>query len=87
MRRFLTKISPLTNASQIKVPMFIVHGRNDPRVPVQEAEQIATTVAANGVPVWSMIAENEGHGFAKKENADYLFATRVMFLEQRLLDR
>jgi len=87
MRRFLTKISPLTNASQIKVPMFIVHGRNDPRVPVQEAEQIAATVAANGVPVWSMIAENEGHGFAKKENADYLFATRVMFLEQRLLGR
>lgn len=87
MRKFLTKISPLTNASQIKVPMFIVHGRNDPRVPVQEAEQIAATVAANGVPVWSMIAENEGHGFAKKENADYLFAARVMFLEQRLLAR
>ncbi|MFN9807141.1 MAG: S9 family peptidase [Betaproteobacteria bacterium] len=87
MRKFLTKISPLTNASQIKVPMFIVHGRNDPRVQVQEAEQIAATVAANGVPVWSMIAENEGHGFAKKENADYLFAARVMVLAQRLLSR
>jgi dipeptidyl aminopeptidase/acylaminoacyl peptidase len=36
--------------------MFIVHGRNDPRVPVQEAEQIAATVEKNGVPVWLMIA-------------------------------
>jgi len=67
------------------VPMFIVHGRNDPRVPVQEAEGIAATVAANGVPVWTMIAENEGHGFAKKENADYLFYARVLFLQKFLL--
>jgi len=85
MRAFLTQISPLTNAGRIRVPMFLVHGRNDPRVPVQEAEQIAATVARNGVPVWTMIAENEGHGFGKKENADYLFAARVLFLEKFLL--
>jgi dipeptidyl aminopeptidase/acylaminoacyl peptidase len=85
MRAFLQQISPLTNAQKIKVPMFLVHGRNDPRVPVGEAEQIASTVAKNGVPVWTMIAENEGHGFAKKENADYLFAARVLFLEKMLL--
>jgi dipeptidyl aminopeptidase/acylaminoacyl peptidase len=65
--------------------MFIVHGRNDPRVPVQEAEQIAATVEKNGVPVWLMIAWNEGHGFAKKENADYLFYARLLFLQDRLL--
>ena len=58
---------------------------NDPRVPVQEAEQIAATVGRNGVPVWTMIAENEGHGFGKKENADYLFYARVLFLETFLL--
>ncbi len=87
MRAFLTDISPLSNAARIKSPMFVVHGRNDPRVPVQEAEQIAATVAKNGVPVWLMIAENEGHGFAKKENGDYLFATRVMFLQTFLLGR
>jgi dipeptidyl aminopeptidase/acylaminoacyl peptidase len=56
-------------------------------VPVQEAEQIARTVAANGVPVWTMIAENEGHGFAKKENADHLFYARILFLEKVLLGR
>jgi dipeptidyl aminopeptidase/acylaminoacyl peptidase len=77
----------VNNAREIKVPLFVVHGRNDPRVPVQESEQIAATVAANGVPVWTMIAENEGHGFAKKENADYLFYARVMFLQQFLLGR
>jgi dienelactone hydrolase len=87
MRAFLSQISPLSNAQKIRVPMFLVHGRNDPRVPVQEAEQIAATVARNGVPVWTMIAENEGHGFAKKENADYLFAARVLFLEKFLLGK
>jgi dipeptidyl aminopeptidase/acylaminoacyl peptidase len=87
MRAFLTEISPLTNAHRIKVPLFLIHGRNDPRVPVQEAEQIAATAAKNGVPVWTMIAENEGHGFGKKENADYLFYARVLFLEKFLLAR
>lgn len=87
MRVFFRAISPLANADRIRVPMFIVHGRNDPRVPVQEAEQIAAIVRRNGVPVWTMIAENEGHGFAKKENADYLFAARVLFLQQYLLGR
>ena len=86
MRAFLTSISPLNNAERIKVPLFVIHGRNDPRVPVREAEQIAATAARNGVPVWLMIAENEGHGFAKKENADYLFYARVLFLE-RFMER
>ena len=85
MREWMQRIAPVANAHRIKVPMFIVHGRNDPRVPVQEAEGIAATVAANGVPVWTMIAENEGHGFAKKENADYLFYARVLFLQKFLL--
>lgn len=87
MREFMTRIAPLTNAHRIQVPLFVIHGRNDPRVPVQEAEQIAETVRRNGVPVWTMIAENEGHGFAKKENADYLFYARVLFLERFLLGR
>lgn len=46
-----------------------------------------TTVAKNGVPVWTMIAENEGHGFVKKENADYLFYARALFLETFLLGK
>jgi len=87
MRAWMQSIAPVNNAQRIRVPLFVVHGRNDPRVPVQEAEQIAAMVAKNGVPVWTLIAENEGHGFAKKENADYLFYARVLFLEKVLLDR
>jgi protease II len=71
MRAFLHRISPLTNAERIKKPLFVVQGKNDPRVPVGEAEQIVAKVRANGTPVWYLRAENEGHGFARKENADY----------------
>jgi len=85
MRAFLHDISPLTQAARIKTPLFLIHGRNDPRVPVQETLQIARAAAANGVPVWTLIADNEGHGFGKKENADYAFYARVMFLERYLL--
>jgi dipeptidyl aminopeptidase/acylaminoacyl peptidase len=53
-------------------------------VPVTEAEQIVAQVRANGGPVWYLRADNEGHGFARKENADYQFFTTVLFLQQVL---
>lgn len=81
MRAFLDRISPLTNAARITKPLFVVQGRNDPRVPYTEAEQIVEKVRANGVPVWYLRAENEGHGFQRKENADYRFYAVVKFLE------
>ncbi len=87
MRAFLTKISPLTNASKIKKPLFVIQGKNDPRVPFTEAEQIVAAVKKNNVPVWYLRAENEGHGFARKENADFQFYAMVGFLEKVLLDR
>ncbi len=86
MRKFLTNISPLTNVNKIKKPLFVVQGRNDPRVPWQEADQIVAAVKKNGVPVWYMTAENEGHGFAKKDNADYLFYSQIKFFETYLLN-
>ena len=85
MREFLTKISPLTNASAIKKPLFVIHGKNDPRVPLNEAEQIVTTVQKNSVPVWYLMANDEGHGFSKKKNVDYEFYTTVQFIEEMLL--
>jgi dipeptidyl aminopeptidase/acylaminoacyl peptidase len=84
MREFLHRISPLTNAQRITKPLFVVQGRNDPRVPVGEAEQIVAKVRANGTPVWYLRAENEGHGFARKENADYQFYATVLFLRRVL---
>ena len=80
MRAFLEKISPLTNATKIRKPLFIVQGRNDPRVPVTEAEQMVARLREIGTSVWYLRAENEGHGFARKENVNFQFYATVMFL-------
>jgi len=85
MRAFLDRISPLSNAQKIAKPLFVVQGKNDPRVPYTEAEQIVAKARANGTPVWYLRAENEGHGFARKENADYRFYAIVRFVETVLL--
>ncbi len=85
MRDFLQRISPLTNADRIKKPMLVVQGKNDPRVPYTEAEQIVAKLRENKVPVWYLRAENEGHGFARKENADFQFYATVQFLRETLL--
>lgn len=85
MREFLHRISPLTNAHKIKKPLFVVQGKNDPRVPYTEAEQIVAKVRENGTPVWYLRAENEGHGFARKENADFQFYATILFMQQTLL--
>jgi dipeptidyl aminopeptidase/acylaminoacyl peptidase len=85
MREFLTRISPVNNAAKITRPLFVAHGRNDPRVPYTEAEQIVETVRKNGTPVWYLLAANEGHGFAKKENADFYFYASIRFLEETVL--
>lgn len=83
MRAFLERISPLTNVKAITKPMFIAQGYNDPRVPVTEAEQIVAALKANGVKPWYMLAMDEGHGFAKKENANAYQNAIMAFLEQQ----
>ena len=85
MRAFLEKISPLTNASKIKKPLFVIQGKNDPRVPYTEAEQIVAKVRELGTPVWYLRGENEGHGFARKENSDYMSWAMVLFMNQTML--
>ena len=87
MRAFQEKIAPLNNAAEIKIPLFVVQGKNDPRVPYTEAEQIVSAVRKNGVPVWFLMADNEGHGFARKINADYYFYSTVQFFEMTLLKK
>jgi poly(3-hydroxybutyrate) depolymerase len=84
MREFLHRISPLTNAERITKPLFVIQGRNDPRVPYTEAEQIVAKARANGTPVWYLRAENEGHGFERRENAEFQFLAMVMFLRQTM---
>lgn len=84
-RAKLEEISPLRRISEIKEPLFVVQGANDPRVPKSEADQLVAKVRAQGTPVWYMVGENEGHGFGKKENQDYLFWSTLQFWQQTLL--
>jgi dipeptidyl aminopeptidase/acylaminoacyl peptidase len=85
MRAFLTRISPVNNAQKIKAPLFVVAGQNDPRVRYTEAEQIVAAARKNGIPVWYLLADNEGHGFARKANADFMFYAMAVFFRERLL--
>ncbi|MCE9526914.1 MAG: prolyl oligopeptidase family serine peptidase, partial [Planctomycetales bacterium] len=82
MKAFFEKISPANRVDRIKSDLLVVHGKNDPRVPFAEAQQIAAKVREKGRPVWTVYAANEGHGFGKKENVDYLRAVEVMFLKK-----
>ena len=82
---FFDRIAPLNNAQKITNPLFVVQGGNDPRVPLSEADQMVERVKQNGKPVWYLMAKDEGHGFAKKQNADYLFYATVMFVKQYLV--
>ncbi|MGE5669228.1 MAG: S9 family peptidase [Betaproteobacteria bacterium] len=86
MREFLLGISPLNHAQQISKPLFVVQGKNDPRVPWTESEQMVATVRGKGGPVWYLLAEDEGHGFAKKRNQDFQFYATVAFMQSHLLD-
>jgi dipeptidyl aminopeptidase/acylaminoacyl peptidase len=85
MREFLLRIAPMNNAQKITKPLFVVQGRNDPRVPYTESEQMVATVKKNGGPVWYLLAADEGHGFGKKKNQDFQFYATVAFVREFLL--
>jgi dipeptidyl aminopeptidase/acylaminoacyl peptidase len=86
IKAFLDRISPANHAERIRAPLLIVQGKNDPRVPFTEAEQMRDAVKGQGGTVWYVLAKDEGHGFAKKVNADYQFATTILFLRTHLLN-
>ena len=85
MRAFLEKIAPMNNLAKIKKPMLVVAGKNDPRVPVSESDQIVEGLKKQGTPVWYILGKDEGHGFQKKANQDYEFYSDVVFLQEYLL--
>jgi len=85
MREFLESIAPMNNIEKIRKPMMVVAGKNDPRVPVTESDQIVEALTKMGTPVWYLMATDEGHGFQKKSNADFQFYATVLFLREYLL--
>ena len=85
-REFLTKISPLTNAAKLKIPVYIVAGAKDTRVPVSQAERMVTALKANGTPVWYVLFQDAGHLQINNTNNDFSLCTWVMFVQKYLVN-
>jgi dipeptidyl aminopeptidase/acylaminoacyl peptidase len=85
MREFLERTAPASKAKNITKPLFVIAGKNDPRVPASESARMVEVVRQNGTPVWWLLGKDEGHGFAKKKNRDYQFYATVVFVKEYLL--
>jgi dipeptidyl aminopeptidase/acylaminoacyl peptidase len=81
MRAFLEQIAPMNHVERIRKPIFVVAGRNDPRVPVSESDQIVSALKKQGTAVRYLVAKDEGHGFQKKSNRDFEFLAEAQFLD------
>ena len=84
-RARLIEISPMTRVDEINIPLMVVTGGNDPRVPASEADQLIAAVRARGRTAWHLLGQDEGHGFAKKVNQDYQFWASLLFWRETLL--
>jgi dipeptidyl aminopeptidase/acylaminoacyl peptidase len=86
MREFLERTAPLNNVTKITKPLFVVQGKNDPRVPWTESEQMVAALKKDGRVVWYLLARDEGHGFVKRKNQDFQLYSTVAFVRQYLLN-
>lgn len=82
---FLMERSPVTYVDQIRTPLFVIQGANDPRVVKAESDQIVERLRERGVEVRYDVYEDEGHGFTKRENEHKAYRDMAAFLEQYLL--
>ncbi len=85
IREYLEKTAPLNNSEKIRKPVYAVVGKNDPRVPWTESRQMLDKLKSNGIQTWFLMANDEGHGYAKKKNQDFLFYSTIVFVQQFLL--
>jgi dipeptidyl aminopeptidase/acylaminoacyl peptidase len=83
-REFFEKISPIHHVDKIKCPMMVIHGKNDPRVPIEEAEQIVAALKKRNIPVEYLRYEDEGHGLAKLKNRLDAYPKMAAFLDKYL---
>jgi dipeptidyl aminopeptidase/acylaminoacyl peptidase len=82
---FLVEASPLTHVDRIRAPLFILHGANDPRVPLSEAEQFHAALVERGIRCELLVYPDEGHGLQKLANRLDAYPKAVAFLEDMLL--
>src|SRR6185437_7153309 len=83
-REVLERVSPLTHIDAIRAPLFIQHGRNDPRVPVSESEHIHQVLTEKGIQSELLIFEDEGHTVEKLGNRIETFTRMTAFLDRVL---
>jgi len=86
-KELLTAASPLFHIDQMKAPLFVVQGANDPRVKQAESDQIVEALRKRGVDVPYMLKANEGHGFANVENQLDLYRAIEKFLNRHLMQK
>lgn len=82
--KIITAVSPALNADQIKTPLFIIQGANDPRVNINEADQMVKKLRAKGLETPYLVCYNEGHGFHHEENRIVLYQTMLGFFAKYL---
>jgi dipeptidyl aminopeptidase/acylaminoacyl peptidase len=80
----LLAVSPLFHADQVKRPLMVLQGANDPRVIKVESDDIVAAVKKNGVPVEYVVFPDEGHGFTKRENQIRGYRGILQFLDAHL---
>jgi dipeptidyl aminopeptidase/acylaminoacyl peptidase len=87
MREFLTRISPITQAAKLRVPLMIVHGAKDPRVPARQGDEMVQAMRDNGTPVWHLVFADEPHVlFQNTANNNYFFYVEIEFIRRYLLN-
>ncbi len=83
-KEFLEKVSPFYHVDQVKAPMLIIQGANDPRVPKSESDQMVASLKAKGLEVEYLLYGDEGHGLAKLANRVDAYTKVVAFLDRTL---
>lgn len=84
VREFMDRTAPLNNAQRFKKPLLISQGQNDPRVPAGDAARLVAATK-DRIPVWYILAKDEGHGFMKQANRDYRLYAGILFIKEFLL--
>lgn len=85
MQAVFEQISPIRKIRNITRPMLVFQGKNDPRVPLSESEQMVAALKKQGNTTWYIMAKDEGHGITKKANRDYVYGAIMLFLQEHLL--